>query len=52
MKAYANDLHGIIPDDQIIKAAHAFWFQDKDWKGRNGTFTKICDYMCLNNGMK
>lgn len=41
--AFANDLHGTLPDDQIIKAAHAFWFADKDWK-RPG---KIWEYICL-----
>lgn len=42
--AFANDLHGVIPDDQIIKAAHAFWFNDKDWKGEG----KIWRYICMN----
>lgn len=41
--AFANDLHGVIPDDQIIKAAHAFWFADKDF-GKEG---KIWRYMCM-----
>lgn len=43
--AFANDLHGVIPDEQIIKAAHAFWFADKDWPGEG----KIWKYNCLAN---
>jgi hypothetical protein len=42
--AFANDLHGVIPDDHILKAAHAFWFADKDWVGEG----KIWRYMCIN----
>jgi len=42
--AFANDLHGIIPDADIFKVAHSFWFNDKDWHGKN----KIWEYMCLN----
>jgi hypothetical protein len=42
--AFANDLHGVIPDDLIIKTAHAFWFADKDWIGEG----KIWRYMCTN----
>lgn len=41
--AFANDLHGAIPDDHIIKAAYAFWFADKDF-GKEG---KIWRYMCM-----
>lgn len=41
--AFANDLHGTIPDDLIIKAAHAFWFADKDWVGGG----KIWRYICM-----
>lgn len=41
--AFANDLEGVIADEQILKAAHAFWFADKDWHGKN----KIWEYMCL-----
>ena len=41
--AFANDLHGTIPDEQIIKAAYAFWFADKDWPGEG----KIWRYMCM-----
>lgn len=41
--AFANDLHGSIPDEQIIKAAYAFWFADKDWTGEG----KIWRYMCM-----
>lgn len=42
--AFKNDLDGIISDDQTIKAAHAFWFADKDWKGEG----KIWKYMASN----
>ena len=41
--AFANDLHGIIPDEQIIKAAHAFWFADRDFPKEG----KIWLYMCM-----
>lgn len=43
--AFKNDLNGVLPDDQIIKAAYAFWFNDKDWKPEGG---KIWAYMCMN----
>lgn len=39
----ANDLEGVLTDEQILKSAHAFWFDDKDWHGKN----KIWEYMCL-----
>lgn len=42
--AHANDLSGVLSDEQIIKSAFAFWFADKDWNGKN----KIWEYMCLN----
>lgn len=42
--AFANDLHGVIPDEQIIKAAHAFWFADKDYTHEG----KIWRYVCSN----
>lgn len=48
MNAFANDLHGVLDDSDIIKAAHAFWFCDKDWRG---TGAKIWHYMCLNYSM-
>lgn len=41
----ANDLHGVIPDDHIIKVAYAFWFADKDWTGEG----KVWRYNCLAN---
>ena len=41
--AFANDLHGSLPDDHIIKAANAFWFNDKDWPGPG----KIWKYQCM-----
>lgn len=40
--AFANDLKGTLPDEEVLKAAHAFWFADKDWKGND----KIWQYMC------
>lgn len=43
--AFANDLHGSIPDEYIIKAAHVFWFADKDWPGTG----KIWRYICLSH---
>jgi hypothetical protein len=43
LNAFANDLHGVIPDDQIIKAAYAFWFADKDF-AKEG---KIWRYICM-----
>lgn len=46
--AFANDLHGTLSDEEILKAAHAFWFADKDWHGGN----KIWEYMCLFHGIK
>lgn len=41
--AFANDLHGTLPDGDILKAAHSFWFADKDWQGSG----KIWRYMCM-----
>lgn len=38
-----NDLNDVLTDEQILKVAHAFWFADKDWKGKN----KIWEYMEL-----
>ena len=43
--AFANDLDGVLSDEDIIKAAYAFWFADKDWVGKCG---KIWTYMCSN----
>lgn len=48
LNAFANDLHDVIPDDMIIKAAHAFWFADKDW----GSKGKIWEYMKLANKLR
>lgn len=45
--AFANDLKPDLPDEEILKAAYAFWFADKDWKGKN----KIWEYMMLNYTM-
>ena len=41
--AFANDLKPVLTDEQILKAAHAFWFEDKDWKGKG----KVWEYMLL-----
>ena len=41
--ATANDLSGVLKDEDILKVAYAFWFADKDWHGKN----KIWEYMCL-----
>lgn len=30
--SFANDLKSVLTDEQIIKAAHAFWFDDKDFQ--------------------
>lgn len=43
--AFANDLNGVLSDEDIIKSAYAFWFADKDWVGKYG---KIWTYMCSN----
>ena len=37
--------YGVLSDEDIIKAAYAFWFADKDWVGKWG---KIWTYMCSN----
>lgn len=39
--AFANDLNGVLSDEEIIKAAHAFWFADKDYPKND----KIWRYM-------
>lgn len=39
----ANDLQGM-DDATILKVAHRFWFEDKDWHNGN----KIWEYMKLN----
>ena len=46
--AFANDLKPTFTDEQVLKSAFAFWFDDKDWKGKN----KIWEYMALNYSMK
>lgn len=43
--AFANDFSGVMGDEEIIKSAYAFWFNDKDYKGRN----KIWCYMRMVN---
>lgn len=39
--AFANDLNGVQTDEEILKSAYAFWFDDKDYKGND----KIWCYM-------
>ena len=39
------DSEAVLSDEDIIKAAYAFWFADKDWVGKWG---KIWTYMCSN----
>ena len=43
MNAFKNDLQDEVSDDQIIKLAYKFWFNDKDYPSP----TKIWDYMCM-----
>ena len=43
MNNMANDLQGM-DDATILKVAHKFWFEDKDWLKGN----KIWEYMKLN----
>lgn len=43
----ANELEGVLTDEEILKAAHAFWFADKDYKGKN----KIWCYMAMVHGL-
>lgn len=45
--ASANDLKDVLKDEDILKVAYAFWFNDKDWKGKG----KIWEYMALNHSM-
>lgn len=46
--ATKNDLVDDLDDATILKVAHSFWFNDKDWKGGKST-TKIWEYMLLNH---
>ena len=41
--SFANDLKPVLTDEQIIKAAFAFWFDDKDYKETG----KIWRYMSM-----
>lgn len=41
LNSFANDFKDTLSDSDVIKAAIAFWFNDKDYKGRN----KIWCYM-------
>lgn len=45
--AFKNDLVDALEDEAILKAAHAFWFADKDWKDGKSS-AKIWEYMMLN----
>lgn len=45
--ASANDLKDVLKDEDILKVAYAFWFNDKDWKGKG----KIWEYMALNHSL-
>jgi hypothetical protein len=38
------DLCKILTEDQILKVAYAFWFDDEDWNGEG----KIWEYMSIN----
>lgn len=40
-----SDLCKVLDDEQIIKAAHAFWFKDEDWNKDGKSNTKVFDYM-------
>lgn len=44
LNAFWHDLHNVLTDEQIVEAAYAFWFDDKDWKSTG----KIWDYMSAN----
>lgn len=46
--AWANDLNGVLTEDQILKSAYAFWFCDKDYKGND----KIWCYMKMVHSKK
>lgn len=40
-----SDLCKVLDDEQIIKAACAFWFNDEDWPKEGKANTKVFDYM-------
>ena len=43
-----TQIYGIVyNDEQIIKGAHKFYFEDQDW----GDTTKIWDYVYCKNAM-
>lgn len=45
--AFYSDLCTVYNDEQIIKGAHKFYFEDQDW----GDTTKIWDYVYCKNAM-
>ena len=45
--AFYSDLCTVYNDEQIIKGAHKFYFEDQDW----GDTTKIGDYVYCKNAM-
>lgn len=47
-----SDMCKKFDDSQIIEIMYLMYFADEDWGGKNGSATKIWDYMCLNNSMK
>ena len=40
-----SDLCKVLDDEQIIKSACAFWFNDEDWPKEGKANTKVFDYM-------
>ena len=40
-----SDLCKVLDEEQILKAACAFWFKDEDWSNGNKSTTKVWDYM-------
>ena len=45
--ATKNDLSEVLKDEDILKVSYAFWFNDKDWRGKN----KVWEYMGLNHSL-
>ncbi len=45
------DLSGTMNDEDIIKAAYAFYFCDADWQQTENDCTKIWDYMSMHAAM-
>ena len=40
-----SDLCKVLDDEQILKSACAFWFNDEDWPKEGKANTKVFDYM-------